>query len=104
MKRAQLLALILVLIALVGFRSFTHKSVPRVSRAVMGTVIGCSNIPVANGVLNGVSLPCLDNKSKVSYQAIRGPVVENVFGSWCAPCNEEIPHFLDLQALHKVAI
>jgi len=28
----------------------------------------------------------------------------NVFGSWCEPCNQEIPHFLDLQALHKVSI
>jgi cytochrome c biogenesis protein CcmG/thiol:disulfide interchange protein DsbE len=46
----------------------------------------------------------LDNKSHVTYQAIRGPVVVNVFGSWCEPCNLEIPHFLDLQALHKVAI
>lgn len=38
------------------------------------------------------------------YQAIRGPVVVNVFGSWCEPCNQEIPHFLDLQSTHKVSI
>ena len=40
----------------------------------------------------------------MTYQAIRGPVVVNVFGSWCEPCNQEIPHFLQLQALHKVAL
>ena len=69
-----------------------------------GTVVGCQAINVAKGAIKGISLPCLDNKSHVTYQAIRGPVVVNVFGSWCEPCNQEIPHFLQLQALHKVAL
>ncbi len=77
---------------------------PAAAQAKVGSVLGCSTISVAKSVTKGISLPCLDNKSHVLYQAIRGPVVVNVFGSWCEPCNIEIPHFLDLQALHKVSI
>jgi len=77
---------------------------PVPAQAKSGVVVGCSSISVDRSVTKGISLPCLDNKSKVIYQAIRGPVLVNVFGSWCEPCNQEIPHFLDLQALHKVSI
>lgn len=78
--------------------------VPASAHATKGSVVSCVKIKVAKSLVKGVLLPCLDNKSHVTYQAIRGPVVVNVFGSWCEPCNQEIPHFLDLQALHKVSI
>lgn len=77
---------------------------PSTSHAVNGSVVSCSSITVSKSVTKGISLPCLDNKTHVIYQSIRGPVVVNVFGSWCEPCNQEMPHFLDLQATHKVSI
>ena len=77
---------------------------PNAAHAFSGSVASCSSITTNKTITKGISLPCLDNKSKVLYQSIKGPVVLNVFGSWCEPCNQEIPHFLDLQALHKVAI
>jgi len=77
---------------------------PVAAQASTGAVVSCSSILVSKTVTKGISLPCLDNKSHIIYQAIRGPVVVNVFGSWCEPCNQEIPHFLDLQAMHKVSI
>lgn len=77
---------------------------PNAALASSGAVASCSSITTNKTITKGISLPCLDNKSKVLYQSIKGPVVVNVFGSWCEPCNQEIPHFLDLQALHKVAI
>ena len=77
---------------------------PNVVHASSGVIANCSSITTNKAITKGISLPCLDNKSKVIYQSIKGPVVVNVFGSWCEPCNQEIPHFLDLQALHKVAI
>ena len=77
---------------------------PSISHAAAPSVQSCSGIKVDKTVKKGVLLPCLDNKSKVYYQGIRGPVLVNVFGSWCEPCNQEIPHFLDIQALHKVSI
>jgi thiol-disulfide isomerase/thioredoxin len=77
---------------------------PNIAHATAGKVVSCAAISIDKSVVKGTALPCLDNKSKVVYEGIRGPVVVNVFGSWCEPCNQEIPHFLDLQALHKVAI
>jgi thiol-disulfide isomerase/thioredoxin len=91
MKKFLLLALLLTFI-------------PLSSQATTGSVVSCSHISTDSKVKTGISLPCLDGKSKITYQAIRGPVLVNVFGSWCEPCNQEIPHFLDLQALHKVSI
>jgi thiol-disulfide isomerase/thioredoxin len=91
MKRILLLALTLSL-------------VPSVAHASAGKVVGCQTIRIANSAVKGISLPCLDNNSRITFQAIRGPAVVNVFGSWCEPCNQEIPHFLQLQALHKVAL
>ncbi len=91
MRRALIFALVLA-------------TLPFTSHAATGIVVGCSKITIDKSVSKGISLPCLDGKTKVLYQSIRGPVVVNVFGSWCEPCNQEIPHFLDLQARHKVAI
>ena len=79
-------------------------SLPVTALATKGAVVSCSSVKVDSSVKKGISLPCLDNKSHVTYQAIRGPVVVNVFGSWCEPCNQEIPHLLDLQATHKVSM
>lgn len=51
-----------------------------------------------------IQLPCLDGGKGLTFESIRGPVVVNVWGSWCAPCIEEIPHFRALAAKNKVRI
>jgi thiol-disulfide isomerase/thioredoxin len=33
----------------------------------------------------------MDGKSNVNFAALRGPIIVNVWGSWCAPCSDEIP-------------
>ena len=52
----------------------------------------------------GISLPCLDGNGKTTFEAIRGPVLVNVWGSWCEPCQQEIPHLLDIAEEKKIAI
>lgn len=84
--------------------SCVFSLVPASGAAATTALSSCSSITIDKRITKGTTLPCLDSKSKVTIEAIRGPVVLNVFGSWCEPCNQEIPHFLDLQALHKVAI
>jgi thiol-disulfide isomerase/thioredoxin len=70
-----------------------------------GSVVSCSAIKTGQGqVKSKTLLSCLDNKSKVMLEGIRGPVVINVFGSWCAPCQQEIPIFVSLYATKKVSI
>jgi len=70
-----------------------------------GSVVSCSAIKTGQGqVKSKTLLSCLDSKSKVMLEGIRGPVVINVFGSWCAPCQQEIPLFVSLYATKKVSI
>jgi thiol-disulfide isomerase/thioredoxin len=66
----------------------------------------CGHITLAssNTGKSAILLPCLDGKSTVDFNAIRGPVVVNVWGSWCEPCNQELPYFVKLQATGKVHI
>ena len=52
----------------------------------------------------GISLPCLDGNGKTTFEAIRGPVLVNVWGSWCEPCQQEIPHLVKIAATKKIAI
>ena len=38
----------------------------------------------------------MDGQSKIDLTSIKGPAVVNFWGSWCGPCREEIPYFVDL--------
>jgi len=63
----------------------------------------CSTIKTV-AVKTGTLLPCLDGNGSTSFEAIRGPVLVNVWGSWCEPCQQEIPHLVNIAKLNKVAI
>jgi cytochrome c biogenesis protein CcmG, thiol:disulfide interchange protein DsbE len=73
------------------------------SSAHAATTPSCSTIKAAK-VSKGIALPCLNGSGSITFEAIRGPVLVNVWGSWCEPCKEEIPHLVDIAKLNKVAI
>lgn len=52
------------------------------------------------GELPQVTLPCLGGGPAVDLSTLRGPLVVNVWGSWCAPCRDELPILADFYAQH----
>jgi cytochrome c biogenesis protein CcmG/thiol:disulfide interchange protein DsbE len=58
---------------------------------VKGEVVSCETIATTSAT--GNILDCLDGGKGVSVDSIKGPVLINVWGTWCAPCRKELPHF-----------
>ena len=51
-------------------------------------------------------LNCLTGTEKISVESLRGPLIVNVWGSWCGPCKQEMPYFVEFndQANGKVKL
>ena len=58
---------------------------------VKGEIVACTGIKVKSSY--SAPLDCLDGSSGVAVDAIVGPALVNVWGSWCQPCKQELPHF-----------
>lgn len=56
-----------------------------------GEVVSCASIKVKAG--SGQALDCLDGTTGAVVDSIVGPALINVWGSWCEPCKQELPHF-----------
>jgi thiol-disulfide isomerase/thioredoxin len=65
-----------------------------------GELVDCSSLVVAPDV-KGTELECLDGSPGITLEALRGPAVVNVWGSWCGPCKEEMPLFVEFYAKAK---
>ncbi len=52
----------------------------------------------AEGGLPAISLPCLGGGKDVDLSTLRGPMVINLWASWCGPCRSELPI---LQRFHE---
>lgn len=51
-----------------------------------------------DGGLPELTLPCLGGGQDVELSALRGPLVVNLWASWCVPCRTELPYFDRLDA------
>jgi thiol-disulfide isomerase/thioredoxin len=89
MKKLVVAAVLLLLTACSPSSSF-----------VQGEVVSCDSISQDATFTGGVELECLDGSEGAQLGALRGPMVINVWGSWCGPCKEEIPVF---RAFHEKA-
>jgi len=61
-----------------------------------GFVPSCDQIKLLNTAEKSTVMPCLDGAVSFNFHQLKGPMVINVWGSWCEGCKEEMPYFVDL--------
>jgi cytochrome c biogenesis protein CcmG/thiol:disulfide interchange protein DsbE len=66
-----------------------------------GVIPDCSTITRIATATKSLEMPCLDGSEIINFHTIRGPIVVNVWGSWCVGCREEMPYFIELYANSK---
>ncbi len=81
------------LFASLSISSLLLTSCSASSTIIAGEVISCAQINSDKNSIGGTKLDCLDGSAGVSVQSLRGPMIVNVWGSWCVPCKEEMPIF-----------
>ncbi len=60
------------------------------SSMVAGQVVSCDSLH-STTTGDSIKLDCLDGSSGASVNSLKGPMIINVWGSWCGPCKEEMP-------------
>jgi cytochrome c biogenesis protein CcmG, thiol:disulfide interchange protein DsbE len=69
------------------------------SNFIQGEVLDCESINLKAGELT--PLECLGGGAPIATDEIAGPALINVWGTWCKPCREELPHLREFYEKSK---
>lgn len=86
---------LLIVITLLLSSCSTGEKTPT---AELGDIPSCDQIDTSKVSKKSLQMPCLDGSSTVNFHSIKGPIIMNVWASWCEGCREEMPYFIDLYA------
>ena len=64
----------------------------------LGVIPSCDPIDISKVTKKTLQMNCLDGSSVINFHSIKGPIIVNVWASWCEGCKEEMPYFIDLYA------
>jgi len=79
--------------ALAVATAFLLTSCSEETPLITGEVVACNQIELIANPQEELNAICLDGSTGANIAAIKGPAIINVWGSWCDPCVEELPHF-----------
>ena len=91
MKKIFFLILVLLL-------SGCSKTEPAAQR---GEVVSCASVTRDESVVKGIDLECVDGSPGAVIESLRGPMILNVWGSWCTTCLDEMPEFVSFYSKAK---
>jgi len=92
--------ILLIALSLTGCSSSTKPA------ASKGEVVDCVDVSHVPAKAGDTLLNCLTGNEKISVESLSGPLIVNVWGSWCGPCKQEMPYFVEFhhQANGKVKL
>ena len=61
-----------------------------------GVVASCDQIKLLESADKSVLMGCLDGSGEINFHQLKGPLLINVWGSWCEGCKQEMPYFVEL--------
>ena len=85
----KLLSLLITTLLISGCMSPTKVSAP-------GEVTSCDQIRLLESAEKSSTMACLDGSSEINFHQLKGPLLINVWGSWCEGCKQEMPYFVEL--------
>ena len=91
MRRIFLIVSVLVLSGCSSTEPVTQK----------GEVISCESVTTDESVVKGITLECVDGSPGAIIESLRGPMILNVWGSWCTACLDEMPEFVSFYSKAK---
>lgn len=94
---------VLILLLALSLTGCTSITKPMTSK---GEIVGCADVKRVAVKSGESALNCLTGSEKISVASLRGPLIVNVWGSWCGPCKQEMPYFVEYnrQASGKVKL
>jgi thiol-disulfide isomerase/thioredoxin len=86
---------LLIVITLLLSGCSTGGKIPTLT---LGDIPSCDQIDTSKVTKKTLQMNCLDGLSVINFHSIKGPIIVNVWASWCEGCKEEMPYFIDLYA------
>jgi thiol-disulfide isomerase/thioredoxin len=69
--------------------------------SVKGEVVSCDSVSTDKTITKGISVECVDGSAGAILESLRGPLIINVWGSWCTTCLAEMPEFVSFYSKAK---
>ena len=88
------LSLLIVITLLLSGCSTGYK----IPTLALSDIPSCDQIDISKVTKKTLQMNCLDGSSTINFHSIKGPIIVNVWASWCEGCKEEMPYFIDLYA------